>query len=943
MLTSSMKWLPVLLTICAGALTAQSLPPASSTSLTLSSGSVTAGTPVTISAQVQVNGANVTIGQVTFLDGKSAIGTAQIVAATQTASLQVLLGAGSHTITAQFAGLRSGTQVAAASTSAAQTLSVTNGPTTTAISSDSTNLTATVTANSLAPLSGQVSFVDQTNGNYGFGTPALGSVTKSQTFLPAATYSGITAASIPDYGWSVATGDLNGDGIVDVVITHVLDTNASLLFGKGDGTFNAPIQIPAEMSQGVAIADLNGDGIADLVFGDIADNAVAIVMGQGGGSFAAPVLYPVGNGTLGVAVADLNGDGIPDVVVVNGFSKTVGILLGKGDGTLLPQTTYPVTTSNLAAYVAIGDFNEDGIPDVAVSATTNGVEVYLGNGDGTLQPPTTLSSNAFALGIIAADFNNDGHLDIAVADENGNVAVFIGNGQGTFQPAISSPAGNRPAFLAVGDFNGDGIIDAAITDYGGNSINVLSGVGDGTFAAPVTYAAAQTPVGMAAADLNGDGAPDLVWMNANLVLSSNTYNGATAGVLLNSWTQTATATLPIPQIIGSGTHNIGAAYGGNSFLAGSSSTTPLQLAAAQLPTALSLLSSASGTIPPSQLVTLTATLNPYKAQNQTTNGESVTFYSNGSSIGSAPLSSGTAMLVNVVLPGGVNNLTAQYQGDANFVASASTNAISVTVLLVPTVSLTGPTSAAYGSMFTATATSNDGVGATITASGACTINNVNQVTMTSGTGICNLSATWAATSTYAAALKTLQISATLAQQTVAIGAISNPIATLSYPLTATSTSGGTPTFASTTPAICTVSGSAVSLVATGFCTVTASVPASADYSAGSAQYTFTVAAPFTITPDPGQETIKRGILAGFLLQLKSEAGFKGNVTLGCSGGPSGAVCADLPMTVPLNGQALAVSGILFPAKTTPGTYTMTFTATSGSLTTSATAQFTVVN
>ena len=83
------------------------------------------------------------------------------------------------------------------------------------------------------------------------------------------------------------------------------------------------------------------------------------------------------------------------------------------------------------------------------------------------------------------------------------------------------------------------------------------------------------------------------------------------------------------------------------------------------------------------------------------------------------------------------------------------------------------------------------------------------------------------------------------------------------------------------------------------------------------------------------------MLGGFILQLKSVNGFNGNVTLSCSGGPAGSICEDLPMTVKVNGTAYAVSGILFPKNAKPGTYIITFTGVSGSLTNTATAKFTV--
>lgn len=98
---------------------------------------------------------------------------------------------------------------------------------------------------------------------------------------------------------------------------------------------------------------------------------------------------------------------------------------------------------------------------------------------------------------------------------------------------------------------------------------------------------------------------------------------------------------------------------------------------------------------------------------------------------------------------------------------------------------------------------------------------------------------------------------------------------------------------------------------------------------------------FTIKPLPAAETIKRGDLAGFLLQLNSVNGFDANVTLSCSGTPAGSKCVDFPMTVKVKGVAYVVSGILFPKSTIPGKYVVTFTGVSGSLINTATATFTV--
>jgi hypothetical protein len=98
---------------------------------------------------------------------------------------------------------------------------------------------------------------------------------------------------------------------------------------------------------------------------------------------------------------------------------------------------------------------------------------------------------------------------------------------------------------------------------------------------------------------------------------------------------------------------------------------------------------------------------------------------------------------------------------------------------------------------------------------------------------------------------------------------------------------------------------------------------------------------FTITPEPPAETVTRGVLGGFILKLQSVDGFNANVKLSCSGGPAGSYCVDFPMTVKVNGTDYAVSGILFPKNSNPGTYVISFTGVSGSLTVKATATFTV--
>lgn len=163
-------------------------------------------------------------------------------------------------------------------------------------------------------------------------------------------------------------------------------------------------------------------------------------------------------------------------------------------------------------YPAVGDFNEDGIPDVAIPDTDHSVTILLGNGDGTFTrgtSPTTLLENG---AIAVADFNSDGHMDLAVADqESETVSILLGDGHGGFTAApVNQSTGYYPSALVVADFNGDGIPDIAVTSYEYGTVTILLGKGDGTFTNQmVTPEAGMYPESIVSGDFNGDGIPDL--------------------------------------------------------------------------------------------------------------------------------------------------------------------------------------------------------------------------------------------------------------------------------------------------------------------------------------------------------------------------------------------------------------------------------------------------
>jgi hypothetical protein len=212
-------------------------------------------------------------------------------------------------------------------------------------------------------------------------------------------------------------------------------------------------------------------------------------------------------------MGDFNGDGIPDLAIANVGGSTISILLGVGDGTLVLKSS--PATGNAPISLAVGDFNGDGIQDLAVlNQGDRTVVILIGNGDGTFQPPVPYGVGATPYSVVVGDFNGDGVQDLAVTNAGANtVSILLGNGNGIFT-LVSSPAtGAYPISVAVGDFNGDGIPDLATANTHDNTVSILLGRGDGTFSIKSSPATGSTPQSVAVGDFNGDGIPDLAVAN----------------------------------------------------------------------------------------------------------------------------------------------------------------------------------------------------------------------------------------------------------------------------------------------------------------------------------------------------------------------------------------------------------------------------------------------
>jgi hypothetical protein len=342
---------------------------------------------------------------------------------------------------------------------------------------------------------------------------------------------------------TLAIGDLNHDGIPDMVAVAPGHNAARIWLGRGDGTFSPFLAIRVFDPRSVTIADFNGDGNADFAVtspqGD-KDSSVDLLYGRGDGTFFGPVHYSTHVDAITVTSADFNGDGLPDLALSN--RNRVSVMLNEGNQVFAPPAFY-VAGGELSRYIATGDFNNDGAPDLVVVRSNSTVNVLLnqtinGVGTGLFGAPISAPVGIDPQIVVTGDFNGDGKLDVAVVNSNFRVApvsVLLGNGDGTFQPRRNYFGGNFVDGLAVGDFNGDGKLDLASTSFT-SAMRVYPGNGDGTFQPQTDVTAGQQGIFLKSADLNADGLPDIILASgggfrALLNTSTSTAPVGTPGML----------------------------------------------------------------------------------------------------------------------------------------------------------------------------------------------------------------------------------------------------------------------------------------------------------------------------------------------------------------------------------------------------------------------------
>ncbi len=265
----------------------------------------------------------------------------------------------------------------------------------------------------------------------------------------------------------------------------------------------------------VAVGDLDGDGDLDVVMGEDGNGLIAVHLNGGDGTLAAPVTYPMNWDAVEVAIVEIDGDGVLDVVAAS-WNDRLQTFHGRGDGTL--DAAVDVLGPSTPVTFDVADLDGDGDPDLVVGGEDNQIRVLYGAGDGTFAAPITLIDFENYYSVEVADLNGDGRPDIVATDwgsSASNLNVLLQDSGGGRWSNATYPLGAETIGLATGDFDQDGDIDVAAASRGDQRVQIMLNDGTGTSFVMHDFPVVPRPIWLTAADLDSDGRLDLVVSHAD--------------------------------------------------------------------------------------------------------------------------------------------------------------------------------------------------------------------------------------------------------------------------------------------------------------------------------------------------------------------------------------------------------------------------------------------
>lgn len=359
-------------------------------------------------------------------------------------------------------------------------------------------------------------------------------------FFPAP----VLSQTVPDIPDGFVAGDFNRDGISDVAVNTCSNAVSlvKVFTGSGKGYYNRPLSYPVAALGGLIVAgDLNNDGITDLVVIEGATTAIdcnssynpnpkmSVLLGRPDGTFSRSIdTNGPGRGPVGpqfsrsAYLADIDRDGNLDLVGV------WGVALGNGNGTF--RYGFPLMPGGSIRNLTVDDFNHDGNPDVAVcifeasgspEVKSNYVRIFLNDGHGNLKMRSDVKLPGLPFGAKAVDLDGDGRLDLAMSaypsmSPSGGPALFVakGNGDGTFGPVVSyeKPDLSVGSDIQAADFDRDGRTDLVMSGYAPSGTGVLyfHGAGGGVLDEAVAYDVPFFGDGIIVTDVDGAHGPDIL-------------------------------------------------------------------------------------------------------------------------------------------------------------------------------------------------------------------------------------------------------------------------------------------------------------------------------------------------------------------------------------------------------------------------------------------------
>ncbi|MDX6365948.1 MAG: hypothetical protein QOK30_1024, partial [Nocardioidaceae bacterium] len=368
----------------------------------------------------------------------------------------------------------------------------------------------------------------------GIAAAAMASAVLASPASALPTFAAQTAVLVHAGPGDVAVGDFDGDGHQDMAVANGDQATVSIRLGTGTGSFTGSTSAATDFSTGnggplaVVTGDFNSDGKLDLATANSGTNDISVLMGNGDGTFVTPAThFSTGSNSNpnSLAIGDFNEDGKLDLAVSLSDPGHVAVLLGTTPGSFGAPTTF--TVSQAPTGVRVADFNGDGHDDIAVAggSSTGFVSVLLGTGSGSFAAPANLSVGANVRGIVVGDFNGDGSEDIAVTvASTATVAVFLATGGGSFGSPSSYAVAVNPSKITTADFDRDGHLDLAVSNQGSHNVSVLQGSAAGTFAGAAILNVLDGPLGLTTADFDGDGRQDIAVADSSASIASVLLN-----------------------------------------------------------------------------------------------------------------------------------------------------------------------------------------------------------------------------------------------------------------------------------------------------------------------------------------------------------------------------------------------------------------------------------